>query len=124
MDESVLPPADDQDNQSSQLHEQTEHDEENIEYINEPSGFGIEEVENDENDDDAEKGGLVESWELQRFIEHRTMRSLLTYCTIALWVIWTLSGLVHFLLTGNVFLITTSPPLALFLRIIFRYYFR
>jgi hypothetical protein len=72
---------------------------------------------------------MVESWEPLTIasleaLEKLRMRAFLTYSTVFLWILWTLLGLIQLFLTGNPFLILTSPPVGGLLFIIFKYYFR
>ena|SRR5438067_4560574 len=90
-----------------------------------PRDWNIQEVENtlDEEDATVEKAGVIEHWYQQDTDEKQRMRLYLTYSTIPLWITWTLSGLIEYLLTGNSFLLATSSPMGLLLLTVFRYYF-
>src|SRR5438045_7688013 len=110
MEESLLPPAQSRRDGSSQTEKIANHQNDENGMITIPQDFEIEEVEVKIKEEEIENGGTIEIWQQKEVVERARIRPLLAYWVISLWSIWTLSGLVHFLLTGNTFLIVTSPP--------------
>ncbi len=121
MKEDVLPPEGDNDsNQKTGKQE-----EKNSKRIDTPKSFSIQEIEN-LSDDRVQEGGAIDLGKpldpLER-LEKSRMRRHITYSMLSLSIIWVLLGLIHFLLTGNSFLLATSSPMSIPVLIIIKYYF-
>jgi len=96
-----------------------------------PKGFNIQEVPSpsDDPDTDVEKGGTIDFGKpldplerLERLEKMRT-RKHLTYSIVSLSIVWILVGIIHYILTGNTFLLVASSPIGGPILIIIGYYF-
>jgi hypothetical protein len=94
-----------------------------IKKIRAPKDWIIEEVESNQEDSKAEKAGIVEYWKRLDPEEKQKMCKYLTYFILPLWLIWTISGLIEYLLAGKSLLLATSSSMDVLLLIVFRYYF-
>ena len=123
MEDSVLPSKESKD--SAQIPGvQKENSSKRVEG---PKKFNIQEVETPNNPDvSVEKGGMIDLGKpLDPFekLERSKMRKHITYSMLSLLIVWVLLGLIHFLLTGNSFLLATSSPMSIPILIIIKYYF-
>jgi len=127
MGEKVLPPRRNKD--SSQALDK--HKEKNSRRIDTPKNFQIQEGQSssDDLDTEVEKGGIIDLGKpldpferLERLEKLRT-RKFLTYTIVPFSIIWVLVGIIHYLLSGNSFLLTASSPMSGPILIIMGYYF-
>ncbi len=127
MGEKVLPPKRDKDS-SQALGKQKEK---NSKRLDTPKSFNIQEGQNssDEADTEVEKGGTIDLGKpldplerLERWEKLRT-RKFLTYSIVPFSIIWVLVGIIHYLLSGDSFLLRASSPMSGPILIIMGYYF-
>lgn len=96
--------------------------------IDNPKDFDVQEVQTSPKDDSikVENGGTIDLGkrleQLERF-EKMRIRKHFTYSVLSLSVVWILVGMIHYLLTGNSFLLVASSPMSGPILIIMGYYF-
>jgi hypothetical protein len=125
MGENVLPPK--ENNGSAQ--KSGKQKEKNSKRVEGPKKFNIQEVETFQNDLEGEKGGVIDLGKpldpverLERWEKLRT-RKFLTYSIVPFSIIWVLVGIIHYLLSGDSFLLRASSPMSGPILIIMGYYF-
>lgn len=126
MGENVLPPKENI-NSAQQFGKQKEKSTKRVEG---PKKFDIQEVETQNDPDiEVEKGGIIDLCKpldpierLERLEKSRT-RKFLTYSIVPLSIIWILVGIIHYLLSGDSFLLRASSPMSGPILIIMGYYF-
>lgn len=97
--------------------------------VRNPKEFDIKEVEELLGDQsvETEDGGTVDLGKpldpLEK-LERSRMRTHITYVMFSLLAAWIIVGLIHFLLTGNSFLLASSSPMSIPILAIIRYYFK
>lgn len=127
MEENVLPPKGNKN--SSQASSKPK--ENNSKRIEVPKNFNIQEEEPLQNDPDVEveKGGVIDLGKpldpmerLERLEKLRT-RKFLTYSIVPFTITWVLVGIIHYLLSGDSFLLRASSPMSGPILMIMGYYF-
>jgi hypothetical protein len=125
MGENVLPHK--ENNGSAQ--KSGKQKEKNSKRVEGPKKFNIQEVETFQNDLEVEKGGVIDLGKpldpierLERWEKLRT-RKFLTYSIVPFSIIWVLVGIIHYLLSGDSFLLRASSPMSGPILIIMGYYF-
>ena len=126
MGENVLPPKENI-NSAQKSGKQKEKSSKRVEG---PKKFDIQEVETQNDPDiEVEKGGIIDLCKpldpierLERLEKSRT-RKFLTYSIVPLSIIWILVGIIHYLLSGDSFLLRASPLMSGPILIIMGYYF-
>jgi hypothetical protein len=124
MPENVLP----SENSDASTEQISSQEPQNFKHINNPKEFDVQEVRTPPEDDSikVENGGTVDLGkrleQLERF-EKLRIRKYLTYSILSLSIVWILVGMIHYLLTGNSFLLVASSPMSGPVLIIMGYYF-
>jgi hypothetical protein len=126
MTENVLP----SENSSDLVEKSARQEKKSSGHISDPEEFGVQEVKPSQNDDTkVEKGGTIDLGKrldplerLERF-EKLRIRKHLTYSVLSVSIGWIIIGLIHYLLTGNSFLIIAASPMSGPVLIIMGYYF-
>lgn len=126
MGENVLPPKENI-NSAQQFGKRKEKSTKRVEGSKK---FDVQEVETQNDPDiEVEKGGIIDLCKpldpierLERLEKSRT-RKFLTYSIVPLSIIWILVGIIHYLLSGDSFLLRASSPMSGPILIIMGYYF-
>lgn len=78
-----------------------------------PKNFDIKDVEDSSNHEEGnlEKAGSIEIWKRLKFNEKAKARPFITGIVLLVWFTWVIVGLVRLVITGETFLLITSPAL-------------
>jgi len=126
MSEGVLPSQ----NNSISAKQTDQQEQQNLKDIDDPKEFDVEEAKTASGDQIAtEQGGTIDLGKrldpLERLerVENMKIRKHLAYAIVSLSILWILIGLIHYLITGNSFLIVAASPMGGPILVILGYYF-